>query len=346
MVEVLVDGLSKEEWSQEASAFIDHSLYQSWEYAEQRAATEGSRVSRIVVRFNGATIGMAQCRIKKVPLMGLGIAHVHWGPLWRRVDASTEDIENTLLGICQEYAGRQGLLVRLVPHVFRGAEGEVFVRRSTAVGLRRNAQAKPYRTFLLNLSSPLEDLRRAMARRWKRALKRPEARGIRIIAGQEDDLFAQFLPLYDEMHQRKGFDSAVNPHVFREIHRRAVPAEKMLILLALWEDRPVAGLISSHLGDTCLGLLGASDEAGRRYQAAYVLHWENIQRAKAAGMRWYDLGGIDRESNPDGYLFKVGLGRTECELLGEFEVCQSRVCEAAVWAAEKTYRWLKAIRFT
>lgn len=341
MIEALVDRLPKEEWSEAALAFADYGLYQTWDYGEQRAAREGSLVSRIVVRRNGTTIGMAQCRIKSVPLTGLGIAYLHWSPMWRRAGATAEDLGSTLSAIRQEYAERRGLLVRVAPRIVNNDQSRVLLRALTEARFFPSRGVKPYRTFILNLRPPMEELQRAMARRWKRALKRPEARQVHIVAGYEHELFVQFLPLYDDIHQRKHFTSAVDPRVFQEIQRQLLPTDKMQILLAFWEDRPVAGLISSYLGDTCLGLLGASDEAGRRCQAAYLLHRENIQRAKAAGLEWYDLGGIDPEGNPDGYLFKAGLGGEDCEFIGEFEANKSSLGKTALCAAETAYRWLK-----
>jgi hypothetical protein len=54
-------------------------------------------------------------------------------------------------------------------------------------------------------------------------------------------------------------------------------------------------------------LFGATDEQGMQTSAAYLVQWEIVQALKAAGVRRYDLNGIDPERNPGTYHFKRGL---------------------------------------
>ena len=49
---------------------------------------------------------------------------------------------------------------------------------------------------------------------------------------------------------------------------------KLTVLLAMSEGQPVAGHVSSLLGDTCIYLLGASNDEGRNTRAAYLLQFD------------------------------------------------------------------------
>lgn len=343
MMEVLVDSLTREEWSEHASAFADYSLYHTWDYGDARASAEGSTVSRAAVRLDGKTLGMAQCRIKRIPLTKRGIAYIQWGPLCRRDRATRRQIQAVVSAICRTYVRSQRLLLRMVPPLWSRDQIHVLLDAAAMAGLRKNAYIWPYRTFVLDVSAPVDDLYSSLARRWKRALKKAANRKLHILCGRDEALFSRFLPLYEDMFARKRFARAVDPLLFYRVQQRLPKQEKMLVQLALWDNHPVAGLISSHLGDTCLGLLGASNETGRRSQAAYRLHWENVQSAKANGLRWYDFGGIDREKNPNGYLFKAGLGGEECECIGAYEACDSRATATALSVAEIGYRWVTGV---
>ena len=123
-------------------------------------------------------------------------------------------------------------------------------------------------------------------------------------------------------------------------------ADRFEVGLAWADDEPVAGHVASHLGDTCVYLLGATTEMGRKLKAAYRLQWSVIERAVERGEKNYDLGGIDVEGNPGVYRFKRGLGGAEMEGAGPCEYRPRAFNQLTTAGAEKAHRALRGLSAT
>src|SRR6185295_651974 len=110
----------------------------------------------------------------------------------------------------------------------------------------------------------------------------------------------------------KHFRAALDPVLLADVNEQVSgDQERFEVGLATVAGEPVAGIIISFVGDTAVYLLGASSQAGREQKAAYLLQWQAIQRARAAGARFYDLGGIDPAENPGVHQFKSRMGGVE-----------------------------------
>ena len=66
-------------------------------------------------------------------------------------------------GIKEEYAIKRGYLLRLWPHA-TGERKELLKQILESEGFKRNPKERPYRTLKLDLSPPLEDLRKNFCR--------------------------------------------------------------------------------------------------------------------------------------------------------------------------------------
>jgi len=120
-------------------------------------------------------------------------------------------------------------------------------------------------------------------------------------------------------------------------------SERFCISIADIEGKVAAGHVSSMLGDTCVYVLGASNEEGLRSKASYVLQWHVIQEARKQGCRWYDLCGINPQTNPSGYHFKKGLGGIDITAPGPFELSPSRLKAYFVAGSEHLYRIVRRV---
>jgi lipid II:glycine glycyltransferase (peptidoglycan interpeptide bridge formation enzyme) len=58
-------------------------------------------------------------------------------------------------------------------------------------------------------------------------------------------------------------------------------------------------------------------------------------------MQYYDLGGIDPDKNPKGYLFKKHMGGEESFHIGVFEAYTNPLILKILHIAENCYRFLK-----
>jgi len=97
------------------------------------------------------------------------------------------------------------------------------------------------------------------------------------------------------------------------------------LLIAFYQNKPVASNIVLFYQKTAFYLFGASDYQYRQVMAPHFLQWETIKEAKKRGCLFYDFWGIDRERWPGITRFKKGFGGKELIYPGTFELPYNRI---------------------
>lgn len=331
-------------WRALSAPFADRCIYQTCVYADVHAEEVGAVNERAVVRHGEEVIGLAQVRVKRLPMVRAGVAYVYRGPLWRREDATPDDLRQVLDALRKHYGDGQGLEVRVAPGLFPEDEADAYRAAFTSAGFAPRTQDPIDRTIVVDLTPDLGMLRKGFAQKWRNGLNQSERRGVTVKTRTDDEAMSVFCSLYDDMWAAKRFDTGVSVASYARMQTHWPDDEKLAISLAFHEGQPVAGHVSSCLGDTCVYLLGASNDEGRSCKASYLLQWRTIEHARAAGVLSYDLGGIDPEGNPGVYHFKSGMGGCECDFPGTFAAPAKGSGRLLVPLAEKAYRMLHARR--
>lgn len=221
----------------------------------------------------------------------------------------------------QVYAQERGFLLRVAPWEFEDpALGAVPAEE----GFQRNSLTTG-RTAALDLTYSLDELRASLSRHWRANLKRAERNGLEVVEGFAEDFLDEFSQLYRQMRVRK--DGWIPPiHYLRQIQRELASGMKAHTFICKQNDKAVAGLVVSTLGEKAFAWLAATGDSGQDSRGSYLLQWRAIERLKSLGVRTYDLGGINEITHPGTTQFKLGLcgklGRT-VSYLGEFETCGS-----------------------
>lgn len=343
-VEVVFDATGSAEWSSLGTLFRDWNIYQSWAYGESRAARTGGEVRRLAIYRDGQPIGMCQACVKRIPLVGGGVAQVYWGPLWRQADASASDLHDVLVAVREEFSQRMGLNVRVVSQIWHDQLENDLTRAFNDAGYRVAMPSSLERTIRVDLSSSLAELRAQLQQKWRNCLNHAERNRLDVAVGKGAALMDQFVELYDEMWEEKRFDTGVDVNEMRDLQGALPETERMVVHIATSEGLPVAGHVATVLGDTCVYLLGASNEMGRKLKASYLLQWKTIELAKKQDAQWYDLGGIDQQKNPGVYHFKSGMGGTEVDYLAPMVASGRAKSRHLVPIAERAYRLLRRYR--
>ena len=117
----------------------------------------------------------------------------------------------------------------------------------------------------------------------------------------------------------------------------------MRILICEQKGVPVAGIVTSAMGDSAIYLLGATSDDGLNAKGAYLLQWTMIQWLKENGFRWYDLGGIDPQGNPGVYSFKKGLSGSDVSHLSAVALSNSFLSSVAVRASLGASRLMRSV---
>lgn len=322
--------------------FDDTNIYQTAAYGAVRWGEKN--LSRLVLKRNGRVVGIAQLRIIRPTPLKFGMAYLRWGPLWERKDASfdPEVPARMAQAIGDEYLAKRKLFLRVLPNAFvgspRAATMQAAFDRFTAEPLNAD---NTYRTIVLDLFPSLDELRKDLDPKWRNKLAGAEKNELEVIAGCEIAGYRIFCEIYNQMRRRKGFESSVSVEEFGRIQEALPEPQRMQVLICRDNGAPVAGLVTSAMGDSAIYLLGATSDEGLKSKGAYLLQWTMIQWLKKNGVRWYDLGGIDPDGNPGVYLFKRGFsGKDVCQI-GPFIASNSAVSSGIVKAGLAMQRILR-----
>lgn len=330
------------EWSAAVRALWGYGYQQTWSYGQELAKLRGAKSEHVLIREGDLILAAADVRLKPLPFIGGGLAYVSDGPL---ISATLDDhrfaasLRTAIEALKQEYMVRRGYVLRIAPPlgtVGRKAEIDQEVIKAgfrDTIGGRR-------RTMRVDISRPLDQIRRSLAQKWRNGLNASERQKFSISIHEDAEAIALFSRLFDEFVARKGFGVDLHPRFYEQVQRGLLREDRLVTQFVEHEGQPVAGHVSSMLGDTCVYLLGASSPAGLRSKAAYFLQWNTIVLAKQRGLRWYDLGGVDPVGNPGVHHFKQGLGGEDVTAPGPFEVLPGGWRGFVATRAEAIYRFV------
>ena len=305
MVDLALRDFDREEWDSLAAGFAGFSLMQCWAYGEAKARTGPWRVERGVFSEGGRTVGCFQALVRRLPA-GLpgGLAWINRGPLWHGT------------GLAMAAALRRhytGMYLRLAPPLAEG-EGDLAAAGFEAAGTPGWASA------VLDLTPPVEALRKGLRQKWRNALNKAERSAIDVESGSGDGLLAAFAEGHRRLTEERAFATSVTVDLVRVL-QDLLPAERKLeVFVASAGDAPVASVLIARYGDTAEYLAGNMSDEGRRLNAGQLLLWRAVCAMKERGFGRFDLGGLDPDLTPAGIRhFKEGLGGVPYRLAPEVE---------------------------
>lgn len=136
---------------------------------------------------------------------------------------------------------------------------------------------------------------------------------------------------------------------FEKMYDELVSKGHMKLLMAYYEDKPIAGIIPIIYGKNVWYLYGASSNSHRNLMPNYLLQWTMIKEAISMEANMYDFRGVSGvvdESHPQYglYRFKKGFGAEFTEFIGEVFIAYSPLKYQLYKIAEKTFRTIRKIK--
>ena len=331
--DVAVDSVTESDWSKLLDAFADVNIYQTWSYGATRWGRRN--LSHLILKREGEVAGIAQLRIIRPGNLRMGIAYLRWGPSCqlRGTDLDPEVVRMMAAALREEYVRKRGLYLEILPNAFSGSSrAEAF--QSAFSGYACNYRLGPdkYRTFVLDLDLPIEELRKNLDKKWRNQLNASERNNLSIIEGPGMQEYRTFCGIYAQMRERKKFATSVSVEEFGRIQEHLPETHRMKVMLCEYEGRPLAGVVCSVMGESAIYLFGATNQDGMKMKGAYLLHWTLIRWLKEKGIRYYDLGGIDPDANPGVYHFKHGFSGADLSHMGALTMCDNSMSLALVKA--------------
>ncbi|MDL2229415.1 peptidoglycan bridge formation glycyltransferase FemA/FemB family protein [Treponema sp. OttesenSCG-928-L16] len=256
--------------------------------------------------------------IRRRLLPGISFAYVPWGPELpehfpdddRTRSAALGDIAKAL----RPFFPRDTAFIRFDPPWY--SEGAGTASPSLFPPLRHaSADIQAPDTVLIDLIPPADEILSAMKPKWRYNIGLARRRGVSIKHLDEEGL-ETFYALFQETSRRDGI--AIHGKEYYEklfSHCRSYPGNgrELRLYTAEHEGSPLGAVIVLFRGRRATYLYGASSNEKRNLMAPYLLQWQAMEDAKAAGCEVYDLFGIPPSDDPAHpmaglYRFKTGFG--------------------------------------
>jgi CelD/BcsL family acetyltransferase involved in cellulose biosynthesis len=157
--------------------------------------------------------------------------------------------------------------------------------------------AKQAKWHRLDLRPELDALWNAMHDSTHRAIRKSERAGLTVRVAQSEQELRSFFEMHLKIRKYK-YGLLAQPYVFfQNIWRQFVDRQHGFLLLAMHEDKIVAGDFFLDWKDTLYYKFNASLPDDLSYRPNDLLIWEGIQRGKDSGLAYLDFGlsDVDQE---------------------------------------------------
>jgi len=301
--------ISISEWKQFLENYSNAHMLQTGEWGELKAAF-GWKPVHLLAEGSGA-----QVLFRKLPL-GLTVAYMPKPVFSDQLSKVSEQFWLELDVVCKKHHA-------VFLKVELDAWGELFSPHPALSkqrdGMRESAHnIQPPRTMIVSLQMTDDEILANMKQKTRYNIRLAKKKGVTVRAWDD-------LPEFHKMMLVTGGRDGFNIHSL-EYYQRAYelfkPAGMAELLVAEYEDRPLAALMVFARGRRAWYMYGASNNQERNRMPTYLLQWEAMRWAKLRGCEEYDLWGVpdvdeetleaDFTERNDGlwgvYRFKRGFG--------------------------------------
>ncbi|MDR3602408.1 MAG: GNAT family N-acetyltransferase [Desulfosporosinus sp.] len=295
-----LQAIERQVWQEFLNGTSQGSLFHRWEWQDIIEAGFGVRVNRLgIVDQNGVLRGLLPLVEKKMSLLRLagsplsGVATPHSGPL-----GSVSLVE--VLAALEAYASKKHLdyLELSLPEV---QEKDVLAQNGYTV--------QELSTLDLHIPADVEALWNGLEVRCRTAVRKAEKSGVEVV---EPQTLEEWLDPYYELscgvYRRQEKEPPFSKAYFRALWQNLYPSGDLLVLLARYEGKIIAGQIFPRDREVGYYLDGVSDREYNKVAPNNILQWEYLKRAQTLGIQLYDMVGANI---PSIAKFKKSFGSTE-----------------------------------
>ena len=277
---------------------------------------------------------MALAVVATLPVIGLGLAYIKFGPLWR---CHGETVRPQVLSLAlealkQEIAIKRRLFLRVLPPADPNYKDQ-WNAALDHIGFVSGAKLPNPERYLVNLELTEEEQLASLGSKWRANLNKVPAGQLDI---REVDLktgLPVFISLYKKMVERKRFDDRHGVDDLPAIAEAEGDALGMRLFMASHDGKPVVGSIIVGPGERVSVPFSATSEKALELRAGYALRWEIMKRLQGTKARWLDLGGAEGDQGLHHYkLGNVGKRGVVASIPGEFDFAPNALASSAAKA--------------
>jgi len=310
-LELVWEDATREQWKKWMTEAGRSNMLQSWAYGEAMSEHSGCQVRRGVFYRDDEPVAIVQM-LKKTVTGLLSASRINRGPVPLRSITPLEQwgIFSELSRFGSVWRGRT---LKIAPELDLSGSTLALMQK---LGFRQYSQ-RAWESVWVDLKLEPEVLRKRLDGKWRNMLTFSEKKKMDLEISTSDSSFEWMMARYHQLMQEKDFEG---PSIaFLQTLRKKLDADDQLIILrALHEGRPVAGICLARHGIAATYLLGWNGSEGRKLKANQYLLWQAIIHLKRTGFHWLDLGGINDVDTPGIASFKLGMNGERYELVGEY----------------------------
>jgi len=272
------------------------SLWQSLAWKKYQEAL--GRETRIYALMEGQHIVASALVVIDRTLFGFSTWDIPRGPIWD-LGLRTEDLGHFLETIIADAKNSHCLSLFISP---------ITTLPPTPYPLRPSSRhEQPSATRVIDLMVHEEEILKQMKPKGRYNITVADRHGITVRESQD---ISAFMALLKKTGHRDNF--TIHSQHYYKAFLRELPDSFLLLAFSsqtptpvpsptgggvprrggVGDELPIAGLLGVHWGSRAYYYYGASDHTHRALMAPYALQWAAMRRAKAAGIRTYDLLGI------------------------------------------------------
>lgn len=304
--------VSLAEWKQYLQSHPNAHLLQTGEWGELKSAFGWDSV-RLVVGGLGV-----QILFRKLPL-GFSIGYLPKPLDSESLLGNSDALWHEIKAVCKD---RHAVFLKFEPDIWDRQKPDTPVL-SEAEGRNLKLQTSPHniqppRTIIVDIKDSEEAILARMKQKTRYNIRLAEKKGVTVRAWDDIASFHKML-LLTGARDRFGVHSL---EYYQRAYELLNPRQMGELLLAEYEEKPLAALFVARSGNRAYYLYGASTDEERNRMPTYLLQWEAMKWAKACGCIEYDLWGVpdqeeitleaNFEKRSDGlwgvYRFKRGFG--------------------------------------
>ena len=299
-----IQSIERQVWQEFLQGTPQGSLFHRWEWQDVIEAGFGIQVNRLGLFDEAGTLkGLLPLVERKMSLLKLagsplvGVATPHSGPLGAVSLAE-------FLPAFEAYAAEKHFdyLELAFPEM---VEKDMFEQNGYTV--------QELITLELPMTEGVEALWAGLEVRCRNAIRKAEKSGVEVV---EPQALEEWLELYYELscgvYRRQDKEPPFSKEYFTALWQNLYPSGDLVVLLARYEGKIIAGAIFPRDRNVGYYLDGVSDREYNKVVPNNLLQWEYLKRAHALGIQLYDMVGANI---PSIAKFKKSFGSTERKYL-------------------------------
>ncbi|MDH5507305.1 MAG: aminoacyltransferase [Anaerolineae bacterium] len=326
-------------WNTLISSLPNPHLLQTWQWGQLKAAYNWKPHYKTWQDPAGNLVAAALILERTIALGGMAaklrMLYVPKGPLLS--DWSDTALRGRVLADLQAFARqRRAFFIKIDPDVALGRAlpgapeatddpvGQAFTGELRQAGWHFSADQVQFRnTVLVDLTASEDEILARMKQKTRYNVRLAAKKGVSVRLGTSAD-FPMLAKMYAETAVRDGFAIRDSAYYLR-VWQTFLDAGLLQPLIAEVDGQPVAALMLFHFAQRAWYIYGMSLPIHREKMPTYLLQWEAIRAAKAAGCTYYDLWGAPDEfveSDPlwGVFRFKRGLGGEVFRHIGAWDL--------------------------